>query len=153
MSHQHSISGRLIGWFSNSSPPFINKHIFSEFYSGTTWGMYELVPFSTKGNRFSLGSVFAELELKRFALTYTPPSVPVRAVPARPHISAALWNDKRGLAGPCTSHLSLPLSPLPATWEGCRAERLEWLLGPVLCGQAKYHARAGGCDGPCVQPG
>lgn len=57
--HQHSLSGRLDGWFSNSSPPSANKHFFAEFYWGTSYVMYKPVCSLTKGNRFCLRSMFA----------------------------------------------------------------------------------------------
>lgn len=94
ISHQHSISGRLNGSFSNSSPHSANKHFFSEFYSGATWVVYKPACSLTEGNQFCPRSVFApagewswrwsalhsptltrlyQLELSQPALIFQPP--------------------------------------------------------------------------------
>lgn len=60
MLHQHSISGRLTGWFSNSSAPSITSTYFQNFIQeqpGTCTSQY--LPWQmTTGNRLSPRSVF-----------------------------------------------------------------------------------------------
>lgn len=98
MFHQHSISGRLIGWFNNFTT--IHKQaLFSELYSGRSWNKYELPAFPHKRQmvlpqEHVCSCRRAGLEVKCFAHY----SVLVRAVPASPNISAALWSEKRWLA-------------------------------------------------------
>lgn len=137
MLHQHSISGKLIGWFSSSPvdslPPSTNKHFFSEFYSGTTWGMHRPVPSLTKGSQFSPRSNLLQQESRvgDEALCTHPhlETRPVGAVPASPSISATQWSEKHGLGGLFMSYPSLPLT---SAQEGHRAEPPEWPLEPLL---------------------